>query len=445
MFLLTNGWIITFNQTNQVIENGAVAVEGSSILDVDTTAALRKKYPTSKTFNIGGKFILPGMINAHTHLYSAFACGMSRQHRDSPANFSQILEQIWWKLDRALTLEDIYYSALVTGIQAIKSGTTTLFDHHSSPSAVSNSLDKIAQAVTELGLRANLCYEVSDRDGKKKAKKAIAENIRWIERNRTQQATPLLAASFGLHASFTLSDATLQEAAELGNQVNSGFHIHLAEAQVDQEITKRKYRKSVVKRLADLEILGRKTITAHGIHISETEMALLKETDTIVVHNPSSNMNNAVGVAPVPAMLKNRILVGLGTDGLGNDMFTELRTASLVHKFANRDPRVFPPKIATQLAISNNRKIASRFFSSPIGMIAPGYTADVVIVDHHASTPITSHNITTHLVYGMLPTKVDTVFINGKKVLENGKMVTVEEGRIFAQARSLAHKLWKRI
>ncbi|MDI6784993.1 MAG: amidohydrolase family protein, partial [bacterium] len=166
MFLLTNGWVITFNQTHQVIENGAVAIDGASILAVDTTLVLRKKYPQSKNVDVRGKLILPGMINTHTHLYSAFACGMPQLHRDSPANFTQILEQIWWKLDRNLTSEDVYYSALVTGIQAIKSGTTTIFDHHSSPSAIPHSLDTIAQAVTELGLRANLCYEVSDRDGK---------------------------------------------------------------------------------------------------------------------------------------------------------------------------------------------------------------------------------------------------------------------------------------
>ncbi|MDI6783633.1 MAG: amidohydrolase family protein, partial [bacterium] len=254
-----------------------------------------------------------------------------------------------------------------------------------------------------------------------------------------------LTTTFGLHASFTLTDSTLKHAAESGNKLNSGFHIHLAEDKVDQQVTKKKYRKSVVARLAEFGILGKKTIAAHGVHISESEMKILKATETIIVHNPSSNMNNAVGVAPIPAMLKKRILVGLGTDGLGNDMFTELRAASFIHKLAQKDPRVFPPNRSIQLAIENNRKITARFFSVPVGMLAPGSAADIIIVDYHSPAPITSQNIAAHFVYGMFPTKVDTVFIQGKKVLEQGKMITVDEGTIFAKARTLAKRLWERM
>lgn len=282
----------------------------------------------------------------------------------------------------------------------------------------------------------------------KATQQGTEENIRWIEKStirNPQSAINLLTALFGLHASFTLSNTTLKQAAELGNELNCGFHIHLAEDKVDQQDTQKKYRKSVVRRLTDLGILGRKTIAAHGVHLSQSEMKLLKETDTIVVHNPASNMNNAVGIAPIPAMLKKGILVGLGTDGLGNDMFSELRTASFIHKLAHHDPRVFPPNTAVQLAIENNRKIAARFFTQPLGMLASGYAADIIIVDYSPSTALTAKNIASHLVYGMLPAKVDTVFISGKKVLENGRIVTVDEAAIVAEAQKLAKKLWNRI
>ena len=442
MLLLTNGLVITFNAKNQVIDHGAIAIDGSIIQEIGATPVLEKKYPTAKKYNAHGKLILPGMINPHTHLYSAFACGMPIS--GTTASFSQILKRIWWKLDRALTVDDIYYSALVTGIQAIKSGTTTIFDHHSSPAAIPNSLDSIAQAILKLGLRACLCYEVSDRDGKRTAQQGIQENVRWIEKVGVD-FHPLLSATFGLHASFTLTETTLKQAAALGNRLHSGFHIHLAEDAIDQTFTKKKYRKSVVYRLADLGILGKKTIAAHGIHISKSEMDILKQTETIIIHNPGSNMNNAVGIAPVPDLLKKDILVGLGTDGLGNDMFTELRFASLAHKFANCDPRVFPPDTVIQLAVKNNRKIASRFFPNPLGMLTPGSAADIIIVNQHTATKLSTRNINSQLVYGILPTRIDTVFIQGNKVLENGKMLTVNEPAIYQQAQKLASRLWNRL
>ncbi|MCX7918914.1 MAG: putative aminohydrolase SsnA [bacterium] len=443
MFLLTNGLLLTFDSRNRVIDNGAIAIDGSLIKDIGATAAIKRKYPTAKGYDVNGALVLPGMINVHTHLYSAFACGMPVS--GSPTNFVQILKRIWWKLDCALTEEDIYYSALVTGIEAIKSGTTTIFDHHSSPRAVPNSLEHIARALLQLGLRANLCYEVSDRDGNRIAQQGLQENLRWITNNCSVQHNPLLSASFGLHASFTLSESTLRQAAELGNSLNSGFHIHLAEDTVDQVITKKKYRKSVVHRLADLGILGKKTIAAHGIYLSASEIDILKQTDTIIVHNPGSNMNNAVGVAPVIEMLKRNILVGLGTDGLGNDMITELRLAGLLHKLAQHDPRVFSPELALKLAIENNRKITARFFAVPVGMLTPDAAADIIVIKQYPAINLSAKNIGSYVVYGMRPVPIDTVYIAGKKVLEHGKICGIDEQKVYQQARERAKRVWSRL
>ncbi|MFB3895142.1 MAG: putative aminohydrolase SsnA [bacterium] len=443
MFLLTNGTIVTFNLTNQVINNGAIAINKATITDIGSSEVLCRKYPQAKQYPLDNKLVLPGMINAHTHLYSAFACGMPIS--GSTENFLRILDNIWWKLDRVLTLEDVYYSALVVGIQIIKSGTTTIFDHHSSPAAIPKSLDAIAAALSELGLRANLCYEVSNRDGQKKTQQAIQENLRWINQVNSSSATSLLTGTFGLHASFTINNTTLQQAAELGTELHSGFHIHVAEDKADQQHAQKKYGKTVVERLAKFGILGKKTIAAHGVHITQSDIERLKEYDTILVHNPGSNMNNAVGIAPIPAMLKKRLLVGLGTDGLGNDLFTELRTASFIHKLAHKNPIAFLPNQAIQLAIENNRNIASRFFAQPLGIIVPGSAADLIIIDYHPHTPLNSDNIASHLIYGMLPTKIDTVFINGKKILDAGRLVSIDEETVLAKANKLARKLWNRL
>jgi putative selenium metabolism protein SsnA len=388
-----------------------------------------------------GKVVVPGLINAHTHLYSAFARGMMRVR---PAHdFVAVLRNLWWRLDCALTTEDCYYSALVGLIEAIRHGTTTLIDHHASPHAVAGSLDAIARAVGETGLRACLCYEVSDRDGARAARESLDENSRFIRRCQTHGDSNLRAL-FGLHASFTLSDGTLEEAASLGHALGVGFHIHAAESLADQQATLRAAKTSVIGRLGKLGILGRRSIAAHCVHVSQREMDTLAETGTAVAHNPQSNLNNAVGTANVVEMARRGTVVGLGTDAMTENMLEELRSALWAQRAESRNPSVGFKEVTSAL-FDGNPRIASRVFGLRFGELRRGCVGDVAIFDYDPPTPLVSENALGHVLAGLSQARVDTTVVGGRVLMEHEKlMIDVDEERANARARELARNLWQR-
>lgn len=440
--LIVNGTCVTFGANNQIIENGAIRIQDGTISDVSTTQSLRAKYPGEDELDAGGKLVMPGLICAHTHFYGLFARGMSLG-REAPADFAQILESLWWRLDKALRFDDIRYSALVCLIDAIRNGTTTLIDHHASPGAIEGSLDVIAEAVSQAGVRCSLCYEVSDRDGPEAAQAGLDENARFIAKVKNREGQ--LAAAFGLHASLTLSDATLARSVEMARDLDVGFHIHVAEGVADVQDSLEKYGLRVVERLAKRGILGHKTIAAHCVHVDSHEMDILRETGTRVVHNPRSNMNNAVGTADVPTMLESSIKVGLGNDGFSNNMFTEMKTAYLLHKQATRDPRVLGADQVLMMAVRNNAQTAGLFFPQPLGELTPGAHADVVFLDYTPPTPLTVGNLPWHIIFGVDGSHVSTTIAAGQVLMHNRELKTLDEERISARARKLAAKLWERL
>jgi putative selenium metabolism protein SsnA len=293
--LITDGTIIPFGQANAVITEGAILIEGDRIADLGPTVELVARYPDEERLDAQGKLVMPGLICAHTHFYGAFARGMAIPGK-APENFPEILESLWWRLDKALWSDDVRYSALVCLIDAIRHGTTTLIDHHASPNVIAGSLDFIAEATLQAGVRACLCYEVTDRDGLDKAKAGITENTRFIAKAQ-QRGDPLLAGTFGLHASLTLSDETVEECMGVAKVLDTGFHIHVAEDKADVKDSLKKSGLRVVERLNKLGILGPQTIAAHCVHVDFYEIDILRETGTRVVHNPRSNMNNATNSA----------------------------------------------------------------------------------------------------------------------------------------------------
>ncbi len=445
--LITNSTIITFGEENQVIHDGAIFIAGQHIADLGSTVGLMAKYPDEEVLDAQGKVAMPGLICAHTHFYGAFARGMAIPG-EAPQNFPEILEKLWWELDKALYWQDIRYSALVCLVDAIRHGTTTLIDHHASPSAIEGSLDVIAQAVEEAGVRACLCYEVTDRDGEEKAREGIEENKRFIKKVKGElRGTQgnLVGATFGLHASLTLSDETLEEAVGVANDLGVGCHIHVAEDMADVRDSLKKSGLRVVERLNEFGVLGPQTIAAHCVHVDAYEKEILRDTGTRVVHNPRSNMNNAVGVADVPGMLKRGIDVGLGNDGFSNNMFTEMHVAYLVHKLNKSDPRVMGADQVMQMALQNNAQIAGLFFPDPLGELSVGALADVVLVDYQPTTPLTAGNFPWHIIFGMDGTGVDTTIVGGRVLMQSRELLTLDEEEICAKSRELAGKLWRRL
>jgi len=440
--LITNGTLITFGERNEVIEGGALLIEGDRIADLGSTKELLGKYPDEENLDAQGMLVMPGLICAHTHFYGAFARGMALK-AEPPTNFPEILERLWWRLDKALTLEDVKYSALVCLVDAIRHGTTTLIDHHASPSAIEGSLETIASAVQEAGVRACLCYEVSDRDGEEKAAQGLKENREFIEAAREGKFGPLIAGTFGLHASLTLSDATLKKAVEAAEGV--GFHIHVAEDKADVQDSLKKSGLRVVERLNEMGILGERTIAAHCVHIDAHEMDTLRETKTKVVHNPRSNMNNAVGAADLPGMLRRHIVVGLGNDGFSNNMFPEMKAAYLIHKHVQGDPQAMPATEVVNIAMRNNARIANLFFPRPLGELSVGAYADIILLRYLPPTPLRVENLPWHIIFGMDGSQVDTTIVGGQVLMRGRRLVTLDEEAIFARAQELARDLWVRV
>jgi len=441
--LIINGRVVTFGETNEIVENGAVRVDGAHVADVGPTAQLVDAYPHDSIVDAGGQLVMPGNICGHTHFYGAFARGMAIPG-DPPRDFPEILEKLWWRLDRALLEEDVKYSALVCLVDAIKHGTTTLIDHHASPSALEGSLDQIAEAVSESGLRASLCYEVTDRNGMDEAGAGIAENVRFL-RAAKEMGNPLLAASFGLHASLTLSDETLARCVTATQGLDTGFHIHAAEGVSDQEDSLRKSGKRVVERLHDAGILGPKSILVHCVHVDAWEMEILRDTGTWVTHQPRSNMNNAVGVAPVETMLRGGVKVGMGNDGFSNNMWAEWKAAYLVHKVWHGDPRRAGGYDIVKMAVTNNAALARVFWpEAPMGEIRRGACADLILVDYHPFTELTAGNLPWHILFGFEASAVTATMVAGKWLMRDRKLLTLDEEAIAARAHELSAAVWQR-
>jgi putative selenium metabolism protein SsnA len=440
--LITNAKLITWEKPNRILEGHALLVTGERIAAISPQAELIAQYPDEEQLDARWQYLMPGSICAHTHFYGAFARGMALAG-SPPADFPEILERLWWPLDRSLRQEDIRLSTLAMLVDAIRHGATTLIDHHASPNAIEGSLDTIAAAVEESGLRAVLCYEVTDRDGPEKTKAGIQENLRFLGRLENEPH-PNLRASFGLHASLTLSDATLDTCRDAVPQ-GVGFHVHAAESIADQYDSLAKSGLRVVDRLHHHGILGPHSILAHAVHVDAAEIAILAESGAWVTHQPRSNMNNAVGVAPVESMLRAGVPVCLGTDGFTSTMWAEWKAAYLVQKLWHSDPRRMGADQVAEMGAYNNAALAGGFFrDAPLGVITPGAYADLILVDYHPFTPLGAENLPWHIVFGFHESMVTTTIVAGKLLMRDGKLLTLDEERIAARARELAGGVWLR-
>jgi len=449
--LITNGKLITWEEPNQILEGQALYISGGLIAEIGPEAELVARYPAAERLDARGQYVMPGSICAHTHFYGAFARGLAIPG-PAPKDFPEILEKLWWPLDRALRMEDVSASAEVMLVDAIKHGTTTLIDHHASPNAIEGSLSTIADAVNHSGLRAVLCYEVTDRNGPVGARAGIEENVRFIQKQSsiTNQQSAMgngssrIAALFGLHAGLTLSEATLEACREAAPE-GMGFHIHVAEHEVDEYDSLAKSGLRAVDRLHRHGILGPHTIVAHTVHIDSREAELLAESGTWVTHQPRSNMNNGVGVAEVESLMRLGVPVCLGTDGFSHTMWEEWKTAYLLHKVWHRDPQRMNGMDVVTMGVYNNAALAGQFFhQAPLGVIAAGAHADLIFVDYHPHTPLTSGNLPWHMIFGFHESMVTTTIVAGQVLMRDRQLLTMDEEAISAHARQLALGVWER-
>ncbi len=384
-----------------------------------------------------GAYVSPGLVCSHNHFYSALARGITARIEPS-TDFVSVLRNLWWRLDRALDEESVYYSSITAALDAIRAGTTAVIDHHASPSYIKGSLSTLARGFLEVGLRGILAYEVTDRNGMGGAEDGVKENLDFAERISGGETTNhLLEAAIGAHAPFTLSERTMEMLAEAVRSTGRGIHIHVAEDAYDPSVSHHFYGEDITERLERHSLLNEKAILVHGVYLSDRDIEILNTHNAFLVHNARSNMNNAVGYNSRIAQVKN---LALGTDGIGSDMFEEFKIAFFKHRDAGGS--MWPSDFLRFL--HNGNRLLHRYFRKHFGRIEKGYTADIVIYDYNSPTPLTDANVAGHLAFGPGSSVVDTVIVGGRVVFRNREF-PFDVKDIYKRAANVAKKMWERM
>ncbi len=428
MLALEGGTVVTSLDPPR-IERANVVVNDGRIVEVSD----RPVAGDATVIDCSRCVVIPGNVCAHHHLYSALARGMPYDLAP-PENFVQVLQRIWWRLDRALDAPSNRASALAGGADALLAGTTTIVDHHASPEAIDEQLEVMGGALAELGARSVLCYEVTDRDGAERAAAGIQENRRHLKHG----VGGLVRGMVGAHASFTLSDETLDACARLAKEFGVGIHIHVAEDAADEVDARARFGKRVLQRLADAGVIDRRALLAHCVDVDGSELELIDASGATVVHNARSNMNNRVGHAPVGSFAR----LALGTDGIDGDMFAE--SCAAFWRAREADPAVGPGWLLA--AIAGSARFAGACFDEPLlGRIEAGAPADLVVLDYDPPTPLEADNLGGHWVFGFTSRLVRDVLVAGEVVVRDRMLARADAREIRALAREQAALLWERV
>lgn len=372
----------------KVEENIDIVIENDRI--IETGANLGQRYPQARVKEMHGRLVMPGMVCSHNHFYSGLSRGIQANIAPSP-DFISTLKNLWWRLDRALDEESMYYSGLICSLEAIRSGCTAVIDHSASPHYIAGSLSQLRNAFLKVGLRGMTCFETTDRNGGlQELQASVEENIRFareIDRARENGGEPyLVEAHIGAHAPFTVPDEGLAMLSEALKATGRGLHIHMAEDRYDVSHSHHHYGKDLLVRLAEFDLINSKTLVAHGLYLSEMDIELLNAHDGFLVHNARSNMNNHVGYNQHLTAFHN---LALGTDGIGSDMFEELKFAFFKHRDAGGP--LWPDSFAR--ALSNGNTLLGRNFNDRFGRVEAGYKADLTISDYIPPTPLLAANL----------------------------------------------------
>jgi putative selenium metabolism protein SsnA len=425
--LLKGARLATFDPPR--LDEADLRIEGERIAERGPALAT---HAGEDVLELDGAVVMPGLVNAHTHLYSALARGMPAP-ASAPRSFVEILQRVWWKLDRALDAEAVRLSGLVGAIEAARSGTTLLIDHHSSPSYIRGSLGELQRALEEVGVRSALCYEVTDRNGRESRDLAVEENVAFAR----ERATALCRGLIGAHASFTLGDESLDMLARAVADTGSSLHIHVAEDRADVDDSRARHGATVVERLDRRGLLASRALLAHCVHLGPDEIQVAHAKGCWIAHNPRSNMNNAVGYAPTVALRR----AALGTDGIDEDMLAEARVACLQMREAGREDAVG----ATLQLVAGGHRLAAALFGLPFGKLDAGAPADLVVLDYRPPTELHGDNLAGHFLFGIDRSHVRSVMVAGRWTVRDRRLAGVDAAAIFARARAAARDVWSRM
>ena len=412
-----------------LVEKADLRLDGGRIVE---RRARLEPGPGEEVLDLSGHVVIPGLVNAHTHLYSALARGMPAPS-PPPRSFVEVLERVWWRLDRALDRSSTRASALVGGMEAALSGTTLLVDHHSSPAFIRGSLATVREALESVGLRSVLCYEVTDRNGEAGRREGLEENVAF----QAAQQSELTRGMVGAHASFTLSEEAMAGLVDAVHRTGSSLHVHVAEDRVDVEDCRARYGEGVTDRLHRHGLLIARTLLAHCVHLAPAEIESAHARGAWIAHTPRSNQNNAVGYAPTAAIRRG----ALGTDGIDQDLLAEARAGFLRMREAGRADAYD----AILQLLAGGHRLASALFGLPFGKLDAGGPADLVILEYEPPTPLHTGNLAGHLLFGIDRSHVRSVLVAGRWVVRDRRLCAFDAAPAFAAAQAEARRVWQRL
>lgn len=377
--------------------------------------------------DVSGCFVAPAFVVAHTHLYMALTTGMSPPPTP-PRTLADVLQSVWWTVDKALDDELVHTSALVAAAQAAKAGAAVVVDLHSSPRAIDGSLDRIEAALDEVGIRGVLAYETSDREGRARRDAALRENARFLEKVRAGATRH--RALVGAHAMFSLADDTLDALRELARAYAVGIHLHVAEDMTDHLDAERTRKTTLASRVERLGLARPGSVVAHALQLETPLVDAIMRAGGTIVTCPRSNMAHGVGI-----FSRSGPRIALGTDGVDQDVLAEARVHHLRHTEA-KDDRARE----TALRIATAQELAGSAWQ-----VVSGAPANLTVLDAAHATPLTPSNLVDHVARTFSAAQVRDTMVDGRFVLRDRKLVTIDERELTLRARAAASRLWERM
>lgn len=383
--------------------------------------------PGDEVIALSGKLVMPGLVSAHHHLSRVL--GRGRIPSIAPLSYEERLQQDRWSFERALDGDAVQIAGTVGALEALQSGTTTLFDHHSSPASIEGSLTRLARGINEVGVRGVLSYAASDHWGALGREEGIEESVSFAKKARGR-----FRGRIGAGAASTLSDEALEGLREAMQSAKVGVQAELAEDPFDERVSNERYGDSPVARLLKAGLLDSSTVVAHAVHLSWPELADVLATGAWIAHAPRANMEAEVGYAPA---LKFGARATFGSAGLPADLFAEVQQGYLRSREAGQ-----PIDVLRYLA--NGHRLASEAFKDRIGVLQEGALADLIILDYRPPTPLTAETLASHLVFGLSARLVENVMVDGTWRLWARRPLSVNPDAVAEEARAHSTGVWQR-
>ena len=425
--LLIRAMVLPMTGPDDFYEQGEIAIEGDRIVSVGPLGSAPTGFKPDRILNLQQDVVMPGLINTHTHAAMTLLRGYAD---DMP--LMPWLEQKIWPFEAKMTAEDIYWGSALAVCEMIRSGTTTMVDMYLNE-------QETARAVLEAGTRAVLCRGMTGLDPKA-ASQALAENIELYQKYN-DAGSGRIKVVFGPHAPYTCPTEFLKTVKQEADKLGAGLHIHVAETKAELTIIKEKYSTTPVRWLESLGFFGGHVIAAHCVYLDDEEIDIFKKYEVGVAHNPESNMKLNSGTAPITKMLAKGVTVGLGTDGTSSnndlDMFGEMRSASFQQKLLGSSEALKAYEVL-EMATVGGAKVTG---FSDIGKLAPSYKADLISIDFSQPHFYPRFSIPSHLVYCARGSDVRTVMVDGKLLMEERQLLTMDQQRICEEVEKRAKRI----